>query len=389
MRVGLVTEYPPFTFGGIGTFTQNLSEALTKEGVEVVVVAGWPNKYPMRVFDKTHRVNILWVPRGSLAPRHLWFQLRNVDLLCRELSFCDVVHGQDIYAFPLLQLFKRRRLKTPWVITFHTNPQAELYFATKSLLRGGSLTDLVTYAAAFPLWDMTVRQHFKYADSLVSVSKSLGEELSLGYKRDKELLKTIHTCVRIDQLRARETPTRSTTGKVRLFYAGRLYYRKGILQLMRILKDLANEPEGKNISLSVFGRGPLEEVLNKYVADNLTKISVTLRGYVDRATLLEELSASDIVCLPSLYEACPVLMIEAIAMGKPVVAFDLPFAREILGDAEELLASDIDDFRIKLIYLISSGEERARLSKRMLERSEEFDALRIGAEYQAVYEELI
>jgi glycosyltransferase involved in cell wall biosynthesis len=387
----MVTEYPPFTFGGIGTFTQNLSEALTKEGVEVVVVAGWPKKHPMQVFDKTHRLKILWVPRGSLAPTHLWFQLRNVDLLCRELSVCDVVHGQDIYAFPLLQLFKRRRLKTPWIITFHTNPQAELYFAIKSVLRGGSLTDLVTYGAAFPLWDSTVRQHFKYADGLVSVSKSLGNELSFGYKLDRGLLKAIHTCVRIDELRARETSTsqRSTTGRIRLLYAGRLYYRKGILQLMRILKDLADEPEGRNINLSVFGRGPLEQVLRKYIADNLTKISVTIRGYVDRVTLLQELSASDIVCLPSLYEACPVLMIEAISMGKPVVAFDLPFAREILGDVEELLASDIDDFRIKLVRLISSREERSRLGKRMRERSEDFDALRIAAEYQEVYEELI
>jgi glycosyltransferase involved in cell wall biosynthesis len=321
----------------------------------------------------------------------MWFQLRNIDLISSELSACDVVHGQDIYAFPLLQLFKKKRLKTPWVITFHTNPQAELYFALNSVTKGNSLTDLVTYGAAFPLWDMTMRQHLKYADSLVSVSESLREELSRGYKFDNERLKVIHNCVSINEARTLEIskPLRSSTGTVRLFYAGRLYYRKGILELIRIVADIANQPEGRNISLNVFGRGPLEQVLEKFVAERLRNMSVAIRGHVDRTTLLQELSTSDIVCFPSLYEACPVLMIEAISMGKPVLAFDLPFAREILGNIKELLATDTDDFRVKLVRLISSQNERLSLGRRMLKRSRDFDALKIAAEYRKVYEELV
>ena len=390
MRVGIISEYPPFSFGGIGTFTRNLSAALATEGIEVVVVAGRPTKSPAQILGKTQRLRILWVPRGPLLPRHMWFQLTNVDLISRELSACDVVHGQDIYAFPLLQLFKRKGLKTPWVITFHTNPQAELHFTLNSVMKGSSLTDLVTYGAGFPFWDMAVRQHIKYADSLVSVSGSLREELSRGYKVSNERLKVIHTCVSTNELRTLEvsTPSRST-GTVGLFYAGRLYYRKGILQLMRIVADIVNQPQGRNISLNIFGRGPLEPVLKKYVADHLRKASVAVRGHVDRATLLQELSTSDIVCFPSLYEACPMSMIEAISMGKPVLAFDLPFAREILGDTDELLATNADDFRVKLVRLISSQNERMRLGRRVLKRSNDFDTVKIAREYRKVYEELI
>jgi glycosyltransferase involved in cell wall biosynthesis len=290
----------------------------------------------------------------------------------------------------LLQLFKRKGLKTPWVITFHTNPQAELYFTVKSIFRGSSLTDFATYAAGFPLWDLTVRQHSKYADCLVCVSNSLRQELSYGYGLDIERLRAIHTCANIDELRMQATSdyVRPTTDKIRLFYAGRLYYRKGILQLMRILEHLAEERERRNFSLNVFGQGPLERTLKNYVANHLPKKDITMRGHVDRVTLLRELSACDIVCVPSLYEACPVLMIEAMALGKPIVAFDLPFAREILGDAEELLASGVNDFRDKLGHLISSQEERANLKRKMLDRSKEFDAQKIAAEYQKVYEEL-
>jgi glycosyltransferase involved in cell wall biosynthesis len=390
VRVGILSEYPPYTFGGIGPFTQNLSEALAEKGVEVVVVAPHPKKHPVRVFDRTHRLRILWLPMGPLMPRHMWFQLENTDLIRRELSDCDVIHGQDIYAYPLLELFKRKRLKTPWIITFHTNPQAELYYALKSGLRETNLGEILVFGAGFPVWDATVRQHSSHADRLVCVTKSLRDELSEGYALNKEQMTVIHTCVDVDAIR-REINSSSGRhdDRVRLFYAGRLYYRKGILHLMRILARLAEQPDGKKFMLSVFGRGPLGPAVKKYAAERLPMGSVEIRGHVDRETFLQELSKSDIFCMPSLYEACPMAMIEAMSLGKPVIAFNLPFAREILGDNIELLASDADDYRIKLSRLISSPEERKRLSQGLLERSDNFDASKIAAEYGELYEGLI
>jgi glycosyltransferase involved in cell wall biosynthesis len=392
LRVGIITnEYPPFIFGGIGTFTQNLSQSLAGQGVDVVVIAGYPNKHPVRVSDKTRRLEILWLPRGPLAPRHLWFQLKNIDLIAREISKCDVVHGQDSSAFPLLQLCKKSGLKVPWTITFHTNPRAQLYYAIKSVGRGTSLTDLTTYVAGFPLWDLTVRQHLKQADGLVCVSNSLREELSQGYRFDIGRLSAIHTCVNINELRTHLTSNfeRPSTDKVRLFYAGRLYYSKGALHLVRILADLVKERDTRDFNLSIFGRGPIERALRKYVTQYLPRENVAIRGQVNHQILLRELAMSDIVCFPSLYEACPVIMIEAMSLGKPVVAFDLPFAREILGDTEELLAKGISDFSKKLARLIISGDQRASLSRKMLGRSEEFDAPKIATRYQKVYERLI
>jgi glycosyltransferase involved in cell wall biosynthesis len=173
-----------------------------------------------------------------------------------------------------------------------------------------------------------------------------------------------------------------------LFYAGRLYYNKGILHLLQILTSLADEFGGVSVSLNIFGSGPLEQALRRHVDTHLTKMSVTIRGQVDHTTLLRELSGSDIVCLPSFYEACSVMMIEAVSMGKPVLAFNLPFAREILGDTDDLLASDVHDYGVKLKRLICSPQERVRLGRRLLERAERFDAPKIASKYQEVYNEL-
>jgi glycosyltransferase involved in cell wall biosynthesis len=119
MRVGIVThEFPPYVFGGIGVFSQNLAKALSRSGIDVLVIAGSPERAPKRsIIDD---VKVIQLPRGSFPPRHLWFQLRNVNAIMRELDGCDVIHGQDCASYPLLTHCKRTGMKTPWVITFHT-----------------------------------------------------------------------------------------------------------------------------------------------------------------------------------------------------------------------------------------------------------------------------
>lgn len=66
-------------------------------------------------------------------------------------------------------------------------------------------------------------------------------------------------------------------------------------------------------------------------------------GYVEFNQLMRELVESDIAVFPSLYEAQSMAMLEAMALGKPVVAFDLPFARDVITDGlTGLLAEPLD-----------------------------------------------
>jgi len=392
MRVAIIThEFPPFIFGGIGVFTQNLAEALTKQGLDVLVIAGSPDKLPKRKI--MGGMEVVSVPRGSFPPRHLWFQLRNIDTIRRELAGCDIVHGQDCAAFPLLDLCKKSGLSVPWVITFHTNPFAELRLTLMSVRRGGSLTDIATYLLGFPLWDITVRRHLEFADHLVSVSASLREEICNAYRVEKQKINVVHTCVNVAHFQGMGRHQRdvSSPTKVNLLYAGRLYYRKGIVHLLRIILELVRHLNVSNFHLQIFGAGPLDRFLRRYIADNHLSTLVTMRGHVPRETLLANLANSDIVCIPSLYEACPVLMIEAMAAGKPVVAFDLPFAREILGeDCSMLLASGgLDSFARILAHLIDSEEDRRKLGLLLKCKSLDFDSEKIASSYRMIYSNLV
>jgi predicted glycosyltransferase len=65
MRIVLLShEYPPYIFGGIGTFMRNLARDLSRCGVEVTVISGYPasKTYLLRrgVDEESIDRNALW-----------------------------------------------------------------------------------------------------------------------------------------------------------------------------------------------------------------------------------------------------------------------------------------------------------------------------------------
>jgi glycosyltransferase involved in cell wall biosynthesis len=163
--------------------------------------------------------------------------------------------------------------------------------------------------------------------------------------------------------------------KVRLFYAGRLYYRKGIGHLLRIISTIKDKAKPmRDFELQIYGRGPLESSLKRYSAKhNLT--CVNFYGHVSREHFLKSMNESDIVCFPSLWEACPLLLMEAMGLGKPVVAFDRSFSREILGrENTSLLARDERDYARKLSDLMQSKDTQIKLGLRLREKARGYDS---------------
>jgi glycosyltransferase involved in cell wall biosynthesis len=226
---------------------------------------------------------------------------------------------------------------------------------------------------------------------LVSVSESLREELCSAYGIRRTRMDVVYTCVDLALLKKLTYNRYSVQPrKINLLYAGRLYYGKGIMHLLTIMKLLARDLGQTNFHLQIFGRGPLEETLRRYIFLNDLQKLVTFRGYVPHDSLLKNLADSDILCFPSLYEACPLLMIEAMGLGKPVVAYDLPFAREMLGrNCSMLLASDNTDFARKLSRLMSCDDDRRKIGEILESRASNYDATKIALLYDKIYAGLL
>ena len=110
-------------------------------------------------------------------------------------------------------------------------------------------------------------------------------------------------------------------------YFGRIDRQKGIETVIRAVKRL-----GKGIRLVITGDGQ-EQYLRelKKLAVNITDAEVTFETY--KADILSDIANIDLGILSSLRaEGLPRAMIECMAMGKIVIASDLPAHKEILGE---------------------------------------------------------
>jgi glycosyltransferase involved in cell wall biosynthesis len=125
---------------------------------------------------------------------------------------------------------------------------------------------------------------------------------------------------------------------VRLLYAGKLSFAKGVDWLLRTCAGLAEW----GIHLHLAGSGAGEEAL---VCRELAEDSgdgVTLHGEINQRELAALMQRCHVFILPSFYEGLPLVLLEALASGCRIITTGLPGCRELLGEASDDLVECID-----------------------------------------------
>jgi len=104
----------------------------------------------------------------------------------------------------------------------------------------------------------------------------------------------------------------------RLVTIGRLVEQKGQLVLIDALAEARRD--GVDLELIVIGDGPLRDLVEKRIEDLGLTGAVRMCGWLDGGDVLEQIEASRAVVLPSFAEGLPIVLMEAMARGRPVVA---------------------------------------------------------------------
>jgi glycosyltransferase involved in cell wall biosynthesis len=117
----------------------------------------------------------------------------------------------------------------------------------------------------------------------------------------------------------------------RCLYVGSLTRRKNAEGLVRAAIDLARQEDLDFEFVGATGAG-LEDVGLHIPADVESRIRF-LGQVNDPATVAEHYLRASVLLFPSFYEASPLPPVEAMALGCPVVAADIPSLRERCGDA--------------------------------------------------------
>lgn len=122
-------------------------------------------------------------------------------------------------------------------------------------------------------------------------------------------------------------PGRSPTQPPQVLFVGRLDERKGLVYLLRAMVQVLEKfPTAR---LRVVGRGHLEADLHAQCAELGLVSQVDFLGFVSKDELAQEYATCDVFVLPAIVdskgdtEGLGIVMIEALAHGKPVVASDV------------------------------------------------------------------
>lgn len=155
-----------------------------------------------------------------------------------------------------------------------------------------------------------------------------------------------------------------TRGSAEILYVGRLSAEKGVDVLVRAA---AARPE---LRVGVVGDGPQGEALKELALRS--GACVTFEGWLDPADVRRRMHDAAVLCVPSVwYENCPGVVLEAMAVGLPVVASDLGGLTELLdgGRAGWLApAGDPTALAAVLARALAEREASARLAQNALRR---------------------
>ena len=184
--------------------------------------------------------------------------------------------------------------------------------------QGCDINDYIRY----PLRRRMICSALREADSVVTKSGEIAGKIT-GLGIDANKVHVVYNGINRDLFQPRDKQEQRrklglpAAAKTVLFI-GNLSPEKGIDHLLRACAELRDsEP---SLSLVIVGDGPLRAEIETRAGELGIADATTLLGRLGHEQIPSWLNAADVLCLPSLREGCPNVVLEALASGTAVVA---------------------------------------------------------------------
>jgi len=384
MRVLQVTpEFPPPLIGGGGYHVYHLTRELARVGVEVKVVTlkNGSTSLAKRAMVETHfgRVKVLRLPAfyiNAFSPIAYPLVPDLLPSLLREDP--DIIHA---HGFPFVTsdaaLVATKIKRIPMILTLHGFPSG-----FKRLVQR-------TY------FSLVGKQTLKKAQRIISVSRAVADHFrNVGALNER--ITVIPNGVDLEEYS--HLPRRDVFRKRLqieedrkiLLAIGRLEKIKGFQYLIEALPNILEKvPVDLIVGGPEFNYGAQ---LRKLAKERKVEDHVVFYGPMDQNEKLEAMAAADAIVIPSVYEGFGIVLLEAMAAGKAVVATTTGVAGEIIRDGKNGLLTPPADARAlaeKLCSLLTDSRLSSLISRESRKAVEAFGWKRIAAETIEVYEKCL
>ena len=183
----------------------------------------------------------------------------------------------------------------------------------------------------------------------------------------------------------------SDVSQPRVIAVGRLDYQKGFDRLIQAWEIVQKDAKCRNWRLDIFGQGEWRDMLQRMIE----KAGLDQSAHIHPPTsqIGNEYADSSLLVMSSNYEGFPMVMIEAMACGLPVVSFDYKCGpRDIIDNGiNGLLVSngDIEGLAYAMIEVISDNAYRKLLSANAKRIVETYSEEAVMAKWIALFSNLI
>jgi glycosyltransferase involved in cell wall biosynthesis len=157
-----------------------------------------------------------------------------------------------------------------------------------------------------------------------------------------------------------------------VLYVGRFYRRKRVGLLLEAAAGLRSAIP--NLEIRIVGNGPCDAAWRAQARHLKLENTVTWLGDISRAALAAEYNRAHIFCLPSVQEGFGIVLLEAMAAGKPIVAARAAAIPEVAPHATLVEPESAPSLAAGILALYGSPEARAAQSAKGLAWVEQFDA---------------
>ncbi|MGA7978730.1 MAG: glycosyltransferase [Chromatiaceae bacterium] len=381
MRILMISDVYFPRVNGVSTSIQTFARELTVTGHEITLIApdyGRQDPEPFEII----RIASRYLPvdpedrilrTGRLKPYRQTLAARGFDLLHIHTPFVAHYAGLGL----------ARRLRLPVIESYHT------FFEQY----------LDKYVPFVPsAWLRLAARRFSAAqcgdvDALVAPSRAMLDVLrSYGVKTQAAV---IPTGIELDQFshgQGKRFRTRHGIAPSRpvLVHVGRLAFEKNIDFLLRMLTSVKRSVP--DVLLVIAGEGPARGSLERLTTRLGLRDSVYFVGYLNRDGALEDCyCAGEAFVFASRTETQGLVVLEAMALGVPVVSTAVMGTREVLQDGRGCIiaADDEADFANKVVGILKDSDLRRRLAVDAKRYASEWSAPALAERMLSFYQDVV
>lgn len=192
----------------------------------------------------------------------------------------------------------------------------------------------------------------------------------------------------IYQMTAKQDSPLSKRASIRLMSVARLHEAKGVEALLQALSQVREQND--DWECMILGDGPKRQGLVQMANELGLDSYVHFAGYVPNPYAW--LQTADIFVSPSRWEAFGIALVEAMALGLPIIATETDGTKDIIDpyvDGVVVPVGDAGALSQAILELASSPERRVALGQKAREKSKRYDAPIVAARYASVLNQVL